>query len=280
MVPFAFAVAPDGSFWVLDEVKRRIAHYSRAGRYLGDVGGLHFDRFHPHPRDLVMAGEDAVVLEQRNDTLAGVFDTPVSGGGFRRTPMVSGDRPVQASFLVPTDGPVVAWVSGRVRPPPELLSRSPRGYARVDRRSGRVHPLPGLPLEDGNFLRLDLQEDNQNLIARFSTADSTSVLPIHVLVVAGGRAVRAFVGPQTQTALAHGIASFVQLTPSDPQLADRFGGGRWVLGLSDDGSALVWERIRRPAFDDETVVRHLTVGPGDALYLMQADRKGIALLRR
>ena len=56
MVPFSFAVAPDRSFWILDEVKRRVAHYSAEGRFIGDLGGLRFDRFHPHPRDLVIAG--------------------------------------------------------------------------------------------------------------------------------------------------------------------------------------------------------------------------------
>jgi len=52
LMPPSFAVARDGSFWILDVVKRRIAHYAPGGSYLGEVGGLFFDRAHPYPVDL------------------------------------------------------------------------------------------------------------------------------------------------------------------------------------------------------------------------------------
>src|SRR5438067_12787062 len=63
LVPFAFAIGQDRSIWVLDAVKRRIAHYAADGHYLGAVHGFRFDRFHAHPRDMAFAGDRLVTLE-------------------------------------------------------------------------------------------------------------------------------------------------------------------------------------------------------------------------
>jgi hypothetical protein len=49
--PKSFTVVRDGSFWILDIVKDRLAHYSRHGEYLGYLrGGLHFDTRHLIPK--------------------------------------------------------------------------------------------------------------------------------------------------------------------------------------------------------------------------------------
>src|SRR5207302_424467 len=55
-IPVSFAVAPDGTLWVLDVVKKRIARFTSAGRYLGEIGGLRFGPVSPHPRRLPLVG--------------------------------------------------------------------------------------------------------------------------------------------------------------------------------------------------------------------------------
>jgi hypothetical protein len=57
-------------------------------------------------------------------------------------------------------------------------------------------------------------------------------------------------------------------------------GGRWILQVSDDGSPLVWERLPDSRIADEGQVRHLTVGPDGAVYLMVAGPNGETIYRR
>ena len=279
MAPFAFAVGSDRTFWVLDEVNRRVAHYSSGGEFLGELRGLRFDRFHAHPRDLVMAGGRPVVLEQRNWSLAGIVDVP-DRGRFTRTPVTVAGRPVWVSYLVPTAGPVVGWVNGAATAPPAPPASGPHGAARFDvPGSGRGRFLPGFPLGDGGYVRLEYRRP-ERLDVTFTRPEGASVLPIRLVLIAAGRRTRAASAVISQTTLRHGLAAVVQIAPTGPENARRYGDGRWLLQLSDDGSRLGWQRIPQPAFDDETVVRHITTGPGDSLYLMQVRRAGISLYRR
>ena len=118
------------------------------------------------------------------------------------------------------------------------------------------------------------------LEATFTSPGSSSVLPIHLRLEAGGRSAFGFASGEFLTALRHGVACIVQMAPASPTVARRFGGGRWFLELSDDGSPMAWERIPKPSFDDSAVVRHLAVGPDRVLSLMQVDAGGVSILRR
>ena len=64
LMPPSFAVAPDGSLWLLDLVKQRVAHYSAAGAFLGAVGGFEFDRFSPSPLDIAFVGDRLFAVER------------------------------------------------------------------------------------------------------------------------------------------------------------------------------------------------------------------------
>jgi hypothetical protein len=278
MVPFAFGVASDGSFWILDEVKRRVAHYTSDGRYLGAIGGLRFDRFHSHPRDLIVTADQPVVLELGRG-LAGIVDVVGSDGRLRRTHVRSGSRPVQVSSLVQTSGSVVGYVSGRpfVGGTPHYR---PRGIFRLGvPGSGAIDRVPGIPLGDGSFMRLN-SPGFQDWELRYASGDRRWRRRIHVVVLGNGRSLPAVAGPATQAGLDHGIASYVMVSPGKPRDAERYGGGRWFLEFSDDGTPLVWERLPTPAFDDETQVRHVTAGPDGSIYLMQVDGTGASIYRR
>jgi hypothetical protein len=279
MVPFAFGVASDDSLWVLDEVKKRVAHFSTTGRYLGQIAGFHFDRFHPHPRDLVMTKDRPVVLEQ-GDGLAGVIDVPATGGGFDRTGLVAGSKPVVVNELVQTTGPLVGYVSGRPSRPPAPLNFSPYGIFRFDvPGTGEIHRLPGMPLGDGNFIWLHAEGSNP-FETTYTTGSIRASRDLTIRVLAGGKRIEAVAGPVAQAALEHGVAAYVRVAPARSAAARRFGDGRWFLQLSDDSSPLIWERLPTPAFNDETQVRHITTGPDGAIYLMQVRGDGVSIYRR
>ena len=279
MVPFAFAIAPDRSIWILDEVKKRVAHFSSSGSYVGEITGLHFDRFHAHPRDLVMLGRDPVVLEQ-GQGLRGIVEVPAAGGGFDRTPVLAGSRPVRVDELVQTTGPLVGYVSGRPFHPPARPSFSPYGIYRMDvPGSGTIHRIPGMRLGDGNFIWLHAEGSNP-FQTTYTTRDVTATRNLTIRVSAGGRRISAVAGPVTQAALEHGVAAYVSVAPGKPGTAARYGDGRWFLELSDDSTPLVWERLPSPTFDDETQVRHITAGPGGSIYLMTVTDHDVRIYRR
>jgi hypothetical protein len=279
MVPFGFGVASDGSFWILDEVKRRVAHYSASGRYLGEIGGLRFDRFHPHPRDMVVLRDRPIVLEQGGG-LGGIVDVPSSADRFTRTRVVKGSRGVRVDELVQTTGPLVGYVSGRpFRRGQELIFR-PYGIYRLDvPGSGAIRRVPGFPLGDGNYIWLHAEGSNP-FEASYTTAGHTALRDVTIRVVAGGKRISAVAGPVTQAATRHSVAAYVRVAPGKPDAAGRFGDGRWFLELSDDGSPLVWERLPTPTFNDETQVRHLSTGPDGSIYLMQVGATGVSIYRR
>ncbi|MFN2543085.1 MAG: hypothetical protein ABR600_00745 [Actinomycetota bacterium] len=278
-VPVSFAVAADRSVWILDVVKRRLAHFDHTGRFLGDVRALRFDRFHAHPDDVALVADRPMVLELRPSTLAGVVDVPAHGR-FVRTAISADGEALRMVALVPSADEPVGWLSGRALGEAGEPRRFPSGYAELDvPGTGEARLLDGMPLGDGVHARLDPKDDG-DFEAWFVAKEERSVLPLRIEVSANGRRIAAELAASTATALRHGFASFIQLAPSGPSDARRYGGGRWLLALFDDGSPMIWERLPQPAFDDELVARHVTVGPGDALYLMEVDAHGVTILRR
>jgi hypothetical protein len=285
VVPVSFAVARDGSLWLLDEVKHRLAHFDATGTLLGAIGGITFDLFHPRPRDVAMDGDVPVVLEDglRHE---GIVEVPRGGGRFASAVVHTEDGAVHVSDLIQVSrsiesaGPVDGQVEGRPFVAGGPVGHRPAGVADLGIPGARAARfLPGLPLGDGNHLGLRFVGPTE-LEATFNGPETTSVLPIRLRLEAEGRRVSGFASGEFQTALEHGVACIVQLAPSRPQATRRLGGGRWFLELSDDGSPMAWERIPVPSFDDSAVVRHLAVGPNGSLYLMQVDPGGVSILRR
>src|SRR2546425_2798498 len=110
------------------------------------VGGFRFDRFHAHPRDLVFAGRRLVALEQGAGSrqLDGIVDL-MSHGVLLRTRITYAGRPVVVNHLMPSDGPVVGLLDGRLRPGPPTAW--PFGYASLAVPGpGEARLLPGVPL--------------------------------------------------------------------------------------------------------------------------------------
>lgn len=119
------APGPDGSWWFLDAAKRRLAHYSAAGTYLGQVriprrllvGGRYFQWQLPH----VLA--NGWLVAQRLGP-SGTFLLRLRGGRLDEVP-VAGGRPVSLTY---DDGKRLYGHVGRRR----LVSVNPRTGAMKD----------------------------------------------------------------------------------------------------------------------------------------------------
>jgi hypothetical protein len=278
--PESFAIGADRSIWVLDEVKRRIVHFTRKGKFLGAHAGLRWDRFHAHPYDISLVRGRPVVLELKNMSNAAVIGLPDGPGRFTRTPIHQEANALRLVGLVSSRRSVIGWVTGQAIDITKDVVASPSGYAKLDvPGSGEAHMLSGFPLPDGTFARFD-DEDHGKFEAHFVSAEKHSVLPVRIEVFGGGKRLSAFFGTQTTNPLTHGFATYIQLAPASTQAGERYGDGRWILALFDDGSPLIWERLPEPDFPDEFVVRHIAPGPGDSIYLMQVERTGVFIYRR
>ena len=81
------------------------------------------------------------------------------------------------------------------------------------------------------------------------------------------------------TGTVHGILASVGVGPARYE-DRRVGDGRWLLGLFDDGSPLIWERLPEPSLEPEWATRTITAGADGTLYLMVAQPDGVSVFRR
>ncbi len=267
LLPRSFAVANDGSFWILDTVKKRVARFSRTGEFIEAVGGFKLDRFSPRPKDVGVLGDRIYVVEEE----FGRATLTTIGADRRRMPEALRDRshPVAVSLLLPSVGRLIARIGGYADPP----GTGPVGYGELPlHRPLRL--LPGVPVDDETWVDIRAPDD-QDLEFASTRGGMHAVQPIRVSVSAGSpsRKLPALVGPAIEATFPKGVGIYVRVAPVRPSDAERYGGGAWYLRLGVDRKPLVWERIPEARASDEEQVRHLAAGP-DGVYLMVPDREG------
>ncbi len=268
LLPRSFAVANDGSFWILDPVKKRVARFSRRGEFIEAVGGFKLDRFSPRPKDVGVLGDHVYVVEEE---FARATLTTI-GPDRRRMPKVLRDRshPVAVSLLLPSVGRLIARIGGYADPP----GTGPVGYGELPLRSP-LRLLPGVPVDDETWVDIRAPGD-QDLEFASTRGPMQAVQPIRVSVLAGtpSRKLAALVGPAIEATFPKAVGIYVRVAPARPSDAERYGGGAWYLRLGVDRNPLVWERIPEARVSDEEQVRHLAAGPDGRVYLMVPDREG------
>ncbi len=268
LLPRSFAVATDGSFWILDPVKKRIARFSRAGEFIEAVGGFKLDRFSPRPKDMGVLGDHVYVVEEE---FARATLTTI-GPDRRRMPeaLRDGSHPLAVSLLLPSVGRLIARIGGYADPP----GTGPVGYGELPLR-GPLRLLPGVPVDEGTWVDLRAPS-NQDLEFASTRGVMHAVQPIRVSVLAGtpSRKLPALVGPAIEATFPKAVGSYVRVAPARPSDAERYGGGAWYLRLGVDRTPLAWERIPEARVSDEEQVRHLAAGPDGRVYLMVPDREG------
>jgi hypothetical protein len=282
--PPSFTVAADGSFWLVDELKHRLMHLSPRGDYLGQIGGIRFDRFHPQPQDLVSIGDALYLLEQDHQhLLLSSIREFRDGREVASSQIDDGERPVVVIRLVSGSAELLGPTGGEAGDPVRF-GQDPRGYADLAAAPRpNVRYVEGVPV--GAQVRVNLtfppeQRDDRALVT-IIRGQERSIVPIRFVVTPDGsehaRHLLAAVGAQLQAVLPDRIVAWVPLAPSRPAQADRYGGGAWLLEFPIDGSALAWIRLPEPGLSSEGQVRHVAAGPGGTLYFMQAEPGGMAI---
>jgi hypothetical protein len=281
-VPASFAIGADGTIWVLDVVKKRIAHFTSTGGYLGQVGGFHFDPSHPNPVDLVVSGGTVYVLVAGvgSNTLAGGIVRVGSSGIGPTVPVESGGRSLIVHSLFPTSEGVGGYVWGWADDPG---GSGPLGPAELTLPAGSdIRLLPGLPVGSGTWIGPRLDGDDR-LELTFTAPAGTSIRPIVFHGVSGtsgpSQTFALTVGVPTPCTAGGALAEFVQVSPTDPGVQRRFGGGRFLLRVG--AGPVLWERLPPgdPSLDTDQT-RKLATGPDGALYLMVLRSTGVEILRR
>jgi len=276
--PTSFGVALDGSIWIDDRWKSRVAHYSPTGRYLGAIAGLR-DR----GDDLVLVSDRVVVLT-REVSLSGkgalmVWSGP--GGMWTQATVNENGRPLRTGFFAPSPSEVIVELGGWDDDP---SGAGPRGFAQVDiPGSGQVHLLPGYPFGSGMYFRiLPVPGSDHEYRLQFSGPSGESVQPVGIRVQVGDpgatRIVPAIAGVGEETAIGDDVVMFVRVAPSRPADVDRYGGGWWLLRVGR--SPVLWERLPGPGVGDDIQARHIAAGPDGGIYLMVARKSGMEILRR
>jgi hypothetical protein len=286
IVPPSFAVDHDGSIWLLDLVKRRVAHYSATGAFLGDVPGLDFDRFDPYAQDIGFAGGRRYLLEFVHNTLqTNLREVEPGGIGPRRRIRAGGEDVVMSRFVSPEDtviGSVLGSAGSDDHPP---TGGGGTGLFRVDPASGLARGVPGFRLVDGTRLQVDpaLIREGQAVLIDHTAGGAGTVRTIRLRVVpdhASTRRIPSVAGWGAYCALPHGMAVYVQLSPARPRDQARYGGGQWLFEYFDDGQPVVWERLPDSPLAGAEIYRHLAEGLDGHLYLMLAEPGGMRIYRR
>jgi hypothetical protein len=282
IVPPSFAVAPDGSLWFLDIVKHRLAHYSGSGAFLGAIGGLQFDRFHPYAQDVGFGGGRLHVLEARHRNAAALLRR-VPGRLGPRIALTVGGRGIAAEHFVSPLPRLSVEALGSVRAT-EPPTGGVVGDVEVNGRTGAGTAVPAVLLADGQRLGIEplLIDDGQEVLVRHMGPSADSELPIRVRARGDPATppVPAVAGWHLFGATEHSIVAYVQLVPAGSRDQERYGGGQWLLQVFDDGKALVWEPVPRSRLRGADIKRDLAVGFDGRIYLMLATRRGMSVYRR
>ncbi len=282
--PFSFAVAPDGSLWLVDAVKHRLAHFSPSGGFIGQIGGIRFDRFHPQPQDLVSIGDALYLLEQdhRRFLLSSVREYRNEHES-AASQAENGTEPVIVVRLVSGATEPLGLIAGRAGDPVRL-GEGQRGFAALSAEPPpNVRYIEGLPVDATTAVGLDADPDrpDDRYLFSFTSASERATLPIRVVATPaaseGSKRLSTSAGMQIQAILPDRIVAWVPVTPSRPADAERYGGGAWLFELPTDGSALVWERLPEPGISSEWQVRSFAAGPDGRLYFMRAERDGMRI---
>ena len=129
LVPAALAVAPDGSYWIADSYKRRIAHYTEDGSFIEAIP------VRRGPADLAFADDRLYVLfEEGGRTVVpvepGAVGEPVS--------LTAAGKPMHVLAFVGGQEQLLAWFTDAEK----TLGRF-WAIGAIDPATGEVTPAPG-----------------------------------------------------------------------------------------------------------------------------------------
>lgn len=272
--PSSFAVADDGTLWIADRWRWRLAHYSLAGRYLGNVP---IDVDQSRIQDLVIAGRTIYVSTNYQYGHIRAVDPRML---VRPIDVKADGRSIVVEEIYGTPSGLAARLFGYTEDlldPAVTEPRGPKGTFLID-GAGKPSPTSGIPLGAGRFA--DVEATGQSTFSvTFRAPGEAFVQPIAVRLwrpdAANPTPANAVFGEISP--YGRGIVGMISVSSTRPR-NDR-DGGRWLLKLGD--GPMLWERLPFPGIPDEPPqTRHVAVGPDGSIYLMLAEKGGELILRR
>ena len=257
VTPAALAVGPDGSYWIGDTVKHRIAHFGQDGSFLGAIyTGV-------GPADLAFAGDRLFVL-------------PRTGG--RTVARVHKDGDLD-EIVVTLDGRarhVQALVGGQDRLT-GVIAGAERALGRywavafIDEETGVLSPAPGVAVSGDAWIDLVPLIGERPPAFEIRWLDGTTVTQVNQVTmqaIRNGSPVRTTVGDTfVRTATGNGVA-----------LIGSMGSAAWYLEIPADGGRPTLERIPYSGFIGDLMLS-LSVGPDGRVYWMQLKNDGLHIFR-
>jgi hypothetical protein len=269
--PNAFAFAEDGSIWIIDAAKMRLAHFSLQGELLGDVHAL----IGSGSRDLAFVGDRLFSIGVYHKGV--VYE--IEDHRIVETHTVREEhKTVYVSDFIPTAQGLHATIGGYTEP----VATGPKGIYRIPLPGdAQIETVPGLPLRSGISFWLTTPDDHRFRL-HFLDGGRDTVQPIRIDVLAserfGRKKLHGAVGPGDYVVDGNDIYVHVKMAVTEPGTdADQIG-GRFLLRVGE--SPMLFERLPEPTRIDDTQVRHIGLGPDGHLYLMRLDKDGVRIFRR
>ena len=273
LLPSALAVDSDGSFWVADSFKARIAHFARDGSFIeafpAKIGSAVPDS--TGSADLAFVGDRLyVLLEEGRSRVA-----PLEARGLGEPIMVNDEgQGLHVQAVIPGQDELTVMISGAER----LLS----GYwafATVDPATGQVTPSPGVRNSTGSYVDLQprLETPPGDFEIRWFQAGRglVAVQDVRFQLVRGGQELRTTVGDTyVRTATRWGVATVMSIGNGQGLPV-----GAWYLEIVPESPSILFERLRGDGFIGN-VRRYLTVGPDGRVYWMRLLEDGLHIYRR
>jgi hypothetical protein len=263
-VPAALAVAQDGSFWIADPLKQRIAHFSSDGSFLGAIP------VERGPADLVFVGDRLYALLE----VGRAAIVRVERGGVSKEIIANDEgKALHVQGLIGGQEELVALIAGA-----ERLLGAYWAMATVDPVTGQVTRAAGAQVSGNRFMDfvplLDTPEADYEI--RWSDGErTTEQLVIRFQLALKDKQLRTSVGDTyVRTSNSGGVMTLVNLAGREGLPL-----GRWYLEIPANGAEPIFERVPMQGFIGDAL-RYLAVGDGGTVYWMQLLDDGLHVYRR
>jgi hypothetical protein len=264
IVPAALAVAPDGSYWIADSYKRRIAHYTEDGSLIEAIP------VRRGPADLAFADDRLyVLLEEGGRTVVpvepGAVGEPVS--------LTAAGKPMHVLAFVGGQEQLLAWFTDAE----ETLGRF-WAIGAIDPATGEVTPAPGVRVSDDVVMDLVPLLETRPLsyqVRWWEDGQITRRQQLRFRLARDSRRLRTTVGDTyLRTSTATGVTALVSIGNGQGLPV-----GIWYLEIPQDGGGPTFERLPSDGFIADAM-RYIALGPDGQIYWMRLLKDGVHIYRR
>jgi hypothetical protein len=266
-VPTSLAVDRDGSFWIADRYKRRVAHFDDEGSFIEAFA------VPAGPVDITFVGDRLyAALSEGGSKLAAL-----GPGGFGEPFTVNHEgRPLHVQALIGGQRELLVLVSGA-----ERLLGGYWAFASVDPATGQITPASGLRSPGASAVDfqplLDTPPGNYE-IRWFPTGHGIVVAQdVRFQLVRNGRELRTTAGDTyLRVSTRRGVATIVGISDVRNSVE-----GLWYLEITPEGGPPIFERLAEDGLvGTANNRRFLTVGPDGEVYVMRLFADGVRIYRR